>query len=370
MRPATIIKRLAPAILVGLLSITAQAAKQPVLHVYNWSDYIAPKTVPNFEKKTGIKVVYDVFDSNEVLETKILSGHSGYDLVVPSNEFLAQQAKAGAFLKLDKSKIPNYKNLDPKLMSLIAKSADPGNQYAIPYMWGTTGIGYNVKKIRKILGPNAPVDSWDLVFQPKYMKKLQKCGVSFLNSPHEIMSAALKYLGKNPNSKNPNDYTQVALPLLEKVRPYVTEINSSQYINDLANGDICVAIGWSGDILQAAERAKQAKNGVQIQYSIPKEGTMVWFDMMAIPKDAANPGNAMKFMNYILQPKVAASISNYVSYANPTPSSKPYLDPSIANNPGIYPDQQHSKNFFVAKMLPLKIARVRTRAWSSFLQDD
>ncbi|MFM2485390.1 polyamine ABC transporter substrate-binding protein [Celerinatantimonas yamalensis] len=353
----------------GFMPLSVQADTQAVVHVYNWSDYIAKDTVPNFEKKTGIKTVYDVFDSNEVLEAKILSGHSGYDLVVPSNEFLTQQAKAGAFMKLDKSKLSNYKNLDPQLMKLLSQSSDPGNQYAIPYMWGTTGIGYNVKKIKAILGPDAPVDSWDLVFQPKYMKKLQKCGVSFLNAPNEIMSAALNYLGKNPNSTHPSDYTNVALPMLKKVRPYITEINSSQYINDLANGDICVAIGWSGDLLMAAQRAKEAHNGVEIKYSIPKEGAMIWFDLMAIPKDAQNPGNALKFINYLLQPKVEAANSNYVWYANPVPASKPYLDKNIANDRGIYPSDKVRQKLFIAKMLPLSVARVRTRAWTDFLQN-
>ncbi|CAG9298416.1 polyamine ABC transporter substrate-binding protein [Celerinatantimonas diazotrophica] len=369
MKRSAFIWSLSIAMLTSLTTFATQAKDEPVVHIYNWSDYIAKDTLPNFQKATGIKPVYDVFDSNEVLEAKILSGHSGYDVVVPSNEFLAQQAKAGAFLKLDKSKLSNYKNLDPKLMKLLSEASDPGNQYAIPYMWGTTGIGYNVKKIREILGPNAPVDSWDLVFKPKYMKKLQKCGVSFLNSPNEIMSAALNYLGKNPSSTNPDDYTKVALPMLKKIRPYISDINSSQYINDLANGDICVAIGWSGDILMAAERAEQAKNGVQIKYSIPKEGAMIWFDLMAIPKDANNPNNALKFINYILRPKVEAANSNFVWYANPVPASKKYLDPEIANDKGIYPSASVREKLFVAKMIPLRVARVRTRAWTDFLQD-
>lgn len=349
-------------------SLPTHAAQQ-TLHIYNWSDYIAKDTIPNFEKETGIKVVYDVFDSNEVLEAKILAGHTGYDLVVPSNDFLGKQIKAGAFLKLDKTKLTHYKNLDPKLMTLLSKSADPGNQYGIPYMWGTTGIGYNVDKIKKILGPNAPLNSWDLVFQPKYMKKLQKCGVSFLNAPTEILSAALNYAGKNPNSTKPSDYTKVALPLLDRIRPYITEINSSQYINDLANGDVCVVIGWSGDVLQAADRAEQAKNGVHIKYMIPKEGAMVWFDMMAIPKDAPNPNAALKFINYILRPKVVAQISDYVAYANPNLASKPYLEKDILNNPAIYPPEAIRQKLYTAKMLPMKIDRLRTRVWTQFLQN-
>lgn len=352
-----------------LLPLAGYAKDAPVVHVYNWSDYINPQTLQQFQKETGIKPVYDVFDSNEVLEAKLLSGHSGYDVVVPSNEFLAQQAKAGAFMKLDKSKLPNYHLLNPKFMKLLAQAADPGNQYAIPYMWGTTGIGYNVKKVREILGPDAPVDSWDLVFKPKYMKKLSKCGVSFLNSPNEVMSAALQYLGKNPNSTNPKDYKVTALNLLKKVRPYVTDINSSQYINSLADGDICVAIGWSGDLLMAAERAKHAKNGVNIRYSIPKEGAMIWFDLMAIPRDAPHPEQALEFINYVLNPKVEASTSNFVSYANPVPASKPYLDKSVSQNPGVYPSQAVIDRLFIAKMLPMRVTRARTRAWTEFLQN-
>ncbi|MFM2485391.1 extracellular solute-binding protein [Celerinatantimonas yamalensis] len=344
-------------------------AASPVLHIFNWSDYIATDTIPNFEKQTGIKVAYDVFDSNEVLEAKVLAGHTGYDLVVPSNDFLGKQIIAGAFLKLDKSKLTHYKNLDPKLLKLISDSADPGNQYSVPYLWGTTGIGYNVDKIKQILGPDAPVDSWDLVFQPKYMKKLQQCGVSFLNAPTEILSTALNYMGKNPNSTTPSDYTDVALPLLKKIRPYISDINSSQYINDLANGDVCVVIGWSGDVMMAANRAEQAKNGIHIRYSIPKQGALVWFDMMAIPKDAPNPDAALKFINYILEPKVAAAITNYVSYANPNPASNAAVDKAILNNPGIYPSTITREKLFSAKLLPMKIDRLRTRVWTQFLQN-
>ncbi|MFM2480642.1 extracellular solute-binding protein [Celerinatantimonas sp. YJH-8] len=351
------------------LTSQVRAAEEPVLHVYNWSDYIAEDTIANFEKETGIKVVYDVFDSNEVLEAKILSGHTGFDVVVPSNDFLGRQAKAGAFMKLDKSKLTNYKNLDPKLMKMLADAADPGNQYAVPYLWGTTGIGYNVDKIKKILGDDAPVNSWDLVFQPKYMEKLKQCGVSFLNAPTEILASVLNYLGKDPNSTVPNDYTKVALPLLQKIRPYVTQINSSEYINSLANGDICVAVGWSGDIMMAADRAKQAKNGVHIKYSIPKEGALAWFDLMAIPKDAKHPENALKFINYLLRPKVIADISNYVWYANPNVPSKQYVDKEITSDPGIYPDAATSAKLYSAKILPMKIDRIRTRTWTTFLQN-
>ncbi|CAK8736672.1 Putrescine-binding periplasmic protein [Sodalis praecaptivus] len=255
-----------------LMAVSASAfAEQKTLHVYNWSDYIGPNTVPDFEKKTGIKVVYDVFDSNEVLEGKLMAGSTGFDIVVPSASFLERQLSAGVFQPLDKSKLPNYKNLDPELLKLIIRH-DPDNKYAVPYMWATTGIGYNVDKVKAVLGKDAPVNSWDLVLKPENLEKLKSCGVSFLDAPSEIYATVLNYLGKDPNSDNAADYTGPATDLLLKLRPSIRYFHSSQYINDLANGDICVAIGWAGDVMQAANRAKEAKNGVNIAYSIPKEG--------------------------------------------------------------------------------------------------
>ena len=269
---------------------TVQAADAPTLRVYNWSDYIAEDTIPNFTKQTGIPVTYDVFDSNEVLEGKLLAGHTGYDVVVPSSYFLSRQIQAGVFQKLDKAMIPNMKGLDPHLMAELAK-VDPGNEYGVPYMWGTTGIGYNVDAVKKALGADAPTDSWKLVFDPKYASKLKSCGVAFLDAPTDVMPAALHYLGLDPNSKNPADYEK-AFKMLQKVRPYIRYFNSSQYINDLANGNICVAIGWSGDVFQARDRADEAKNGVKVAYVIPKEGAQLWFDMLAVPADAPHPQEA------------------------------------------------------------------------------
>ncbi len=359
-------------VLLGLTTIAisgvAHAEEEKVLNVYNWSDYIAENTIADFEKETGIKIVYDVFDSNEVLEAKILSGNTGFDIVVPSNDFLGRQAKAGAFMKLDKAALPNYANLDPKLMKMLADSVDPGNQYGVPYLWGTTGIGYNVDKIKALLGDDAPVDSWDLVFQPKYMEKLAKCGVAYLNAPTEIMPTALNYLGKSPSSEDPADY-QAALAMLEKVRPYITYFHSSQYINDLANGDICAVIGWSGDVMQAADRASEANNGVHIAYSIPKEGALAWFDMLAIPKDAKHPQNAQKFIDYILRAKVIADISNYVWYANPNVPSREFVEADIVNDPSIFPTPEVQEKLFTNKMLPMKATRALTRTWTDFVKN-
>ncbi len=354
---------------IGFAPAVALSAEEKVLNVYNWSDYIAEDTIEKFEKETGIKVVYDVFDSNEVLEAKILSGNTGFDIVVPSNDFLGRQAKAGAFQKLDKSKLTNYSNLDPKLMGILAETVDPNNDYSVPYLWGTTGIGYNVNKVKEILGEDAPVDSWDLVFKPENMEKLSKCGVGFLNAPTEIMAASLNYLGKDPNSSNPSDYKKDALALLKTIRPYVTYFHSSQYINDLANGDICVAIGWSGDVLQAADRAAEADNGVEVAYSIPKEGALAWFDLMAIPKGAKHPENAHLFINFLMRPEIIAEISNYVWYANPNLASREFIDQEILDDPGIYPTPEAQEKLYSSKMLPHKVSRSVTRAWTDFIKN-
>lgn len=342
-------------------SFGASAAEEKVLNVYNWSDYIAEDTIKNFEKRTGIKVRYDVFDSNEVLEAKLLAGSTGYDVVVPSASFLARQIKAGVFRKLDKSKLTNWGNLDPKLLARLAKY-DPNNAHAIPYMWGTTGFGYNIDKVKKLL-PDAPVDSWRMLFDPKVVSKLKSCGVTLLDAPTEVISAALKYAGHNPNSQKKADL-KVAEKLLMKVRPYFKYFHSSQYINDLANGETCVAMGWSGDVLMARDRADEAKKGVHIAYTIPKEGALLWFDTMAIPADAPHPNNATKFLNYILEPKVAAAISNYVFYANPNAAATAYVDDDVKSDPGIYPTAKVKKNLFTATVNTPKFDRLLTRAWT------
>ena len=353
------------AVVAGVLMLASAGAmaEQKTLHVYNWSDYISPDTVPNFEKQTGDKVVYDVFDSNEVLEGKLMAGSTGYDVVVPSSSFLARQLQSGVFQELDKSKLPNYKNLDPALLQKVEQH-DPGNKYAIPYLWATTGIGYNVEKVKAALGKDAPVNRWDLVLKPENLEKLKSCGVSFLDAPEEIFATVLNYLGKDPNSSDAKDYTGAATDLLLKLRPNIRYFHSSQYINDLANGNTCVAIGWAGDVLQAKKRADEAKNGVNIAYSIPKEGALAFFDMMAIPKDAKNVDEAYKWLNYMMDPKVIADVSDKVFYANGNKASLPLINADVRNNPGIFPTPDTLAKLFVLKVQDPKLDRVRTRAWT------
>ncbi|CAI8943395.1 putrescine ABC transporter periplasmic binding protein [Pseudomonas sp. IT-P12] len=350
------------ALLIGTgltMAVSAQAAG--TVHIYNWSDYIGETTLADFQKETGIKPVYDVFDSNETLEGKLLAGRTGYDVVVPSNHFLGKQIKAGAFQKLDKSQLPNYSNLDPVLLKRLEQN-DPGNLYAVPYLWGTNGIGYNVDKIKAVLGVDK-IDSWAAVFEPQNIKKLQSCGVAFLDSADEMMPTVLNYMGLNANSTNPDDYKKAEAKLLA-VRPYVTYFHSSKYIADLANGDICVAIGFSGDIFQARNRAAEAKKGVNIAYSIPKEGGALWFDMLAIPKDSANVKQAHAFINYLLKPEVIAQVSDYVGYANPNPASDKLMDQDIRTDESVYPPQEVLDKTYVSIELPPNIQRLMTRSWT------
>ncbi len=348
--------------LVGVMAGAVQADDK-VLHVYNWSDYIAPDTVEKFTKETGIKVVYDVFDSNETLEAKLLAGKSGYDIVVPSNNFLAKQIKAKVYQPLDKSKLPNWKNLNPALMKTLEVS-DPGNQYAIPYLWGSIGIGYNVDKVKAALGENAPVNSWDLVFKPENMAKLKGCGVSFLDSPTEMLPAALHYLGYKPDSQDPKEL-KAAEALFLKIRPSTAYFHSSKYISDLANGNICVAIGYSGDIYQAKSRAEEAKNNVNVVYNIPTQGAGAFFDTVAIPKDAENVEGAHKFIDFLLKPEIIAEISNTVSYPNGNSAATPLVDEAIRNDPGIYPTDEVMKKLYAFPDLPAKVQRVMTRSWTT-----
>lgn len=348
------------------LSLTAAVAgaaqaDSKVLHVYNWSDYIAEDTLANFEKETGIKVVYDVFDSNEVLEAKLLAGSSGYDVVVPSNPFLAKQIKAGVFQKLDKSKLPNWSNLDKDLLKALDPS-DPGNQYSVPYMWGTIGIGYNVEKVKAALGIEE-IDSWAVLFEAENIKKLSQCGVAFLDSGDEMIPAMLNYLGLDPNSTNPDDYAKAEAKLLE-VRHYVTYFHSSKYIGDLANGNICIAAGFSGDVLQAADRADEAGKGIDIAYVIPKEGANLWFDMMAIPADAANVEQAHAFINFLLEPEVIAEVSDYVGYANPNTKADAFMDEEVRNDPSVYPPQAVLDRLYISAELPVRVQRLMTRTWT------
>ena len=341
---------------------TADGASSKTLNVYNWSDYIAEDTIPNFEQQSGVKVTYDVFDSDEMVETKLLAGSSGYDVVVPSLSFLGRQIQAGVFLPLDKSRIPNLKNLDPKMLERIALQ-DPGNQFAVPYLWGTSGIGYNVDKIKAIFGDTAVTGSWDVVFKPENAAKLKDCGITVLDTPSELIPIALNYLGEDPHSVDPKVIDKAAA-LLKSIRPYIRNFHSSSYINDLANGDVCLVVGWSGDIIQARDRAAESGNGVNVAYSIPKEGAPQWFDMLAIPKDAKNVDSAYAFINYLLDPKVAAANTNFVTYPNPVPESKPLVDKAIADDQTIYPPADVDAKLFTFAVLPPDVDRQYTRIWT------
>jgi putrescine transport system substrate-binding protein len=340
----------------------AVQAEEKVLHVYNWSDYIAKDTVAKFEKESGVKVVYDVFDSNETLEAKLLAGKSGYDIVVPSNNFLAKQIKAKVYQPLDKSKLPNWKNLNADLMKTLEVS-DPGNQYAFPYMWGSIGIGYNVDKVKAALGDSAPVDSWDLLFKPENIEKLKSCGVAFLDSPTEILPIALHYLGYAPSSQDPKQLKEAGALFL-KIRPNITYFHSSKYISDLANGNLCVAVGYSGDIQQSKSRAEEAKSGVKVGYNIPKEGAGTFFDMVAMPADAPNVDSAYAFMNFLLKPEIMAEITNEVQFPNGNAAATPLVDDAIRNDPGIYPTSEVMAKLYAFEDLPSKVQRSMTRTWT------
>ena len=340
----------------------ADGASSKTLNVYNWSDYIAEDTIPNFEQQSGVKVTYDVFDSDEMVETKLLAGSSGYDVVVPSLSFLGRQIQAGVFLPLDKSKIPNLKNLDPAMLKRIEQQ-DPGNQYAVPYLWGTSGIGYNVDKIKAIFGDTAVTGSWDVVFKPENAAKLKDCGITVLDTPSELIPIALNYLGEDPHSFDPAVIDKAAA-LLKSIRPYIRNFHSSSYINDLANGDVCLVVGWSGDIIQARDRAAEAGNGVNVAYSIPKEGAPQWFDMLAIPKDAKHPENAYAFINYLLEPQVAANNTNYIQYANPVASATPLVDEAIRNDPTIYPPDAVKAKLFTYAINSPETDKLYTRLWT------
>ena len=340
----------------------AVAAQDNVVNVYNWSDYIAEDTLEKFEAATGIKVTYDVFDSNEVLEAKMLTGNSGYDVVVPTSDFLQRQVAAGAYQPLDKSKLPNLANMDPELMAGAAVY-DPGNEYATIFMWGTTGIGYNVGAIAERLGEDYEVNSWDLVFNPDVVSKLADCGVTMLDAPTEMLPAAMNYLGLDPRSTNTADL-EAGAALLETIRPNIRYFHSSQYINDLANGDICVSVGWSGDVFQALYRAEEAENGIEIGYVIPDEGALQWFDMLAIPVDAPHADNAHTFINFIMDAQITADITNYVWYANGNAASMPMVDEEIKSDPGIFPTEAASAKLWSSKVYDARTDRTITRLWT------
>lgn len=348
------------ALAIGIM-LTGAAMAQEV-RVYNWSDYIDEALLEKFEQETGLKLIYDVFDSNEVLETKMLAGGSGYDVVVPSGTFLQRQISAGAFQKLDKSKLPNIGNMWDVIEARTAQY-DPDNAYSINYMWGTTGLGVNVGKVTEVLGADAPMTSMDLILKPENMEKLAECGVHFLDAPTEIIPIVLKYLGEDPDSHDP-DVIAKAEPVLMAVRPYIQKFHSSEYINALANGEICVAVGWSGDILQARDRAAEADNGVEIAYNAFAEGSLMWFDQMAIPVDAPNPDGAHVFLNFIMDAQNMADASNYVYYANGNLASQPMLEEDVIGDPAIYPDAATLANLYTTTPYPVKVQRVVTRMWT------
>jgi len=338
-------------------------AEEKILNVYNWSDYIDPKVIEDFQNETGIKVRYDVFDSNEVLETKLLTGNSGYDVVVPSAYFLERQVKAGVFGKLDKSKLPNLANLDPEIVQRAA-GHDPGNEHGVVYMWGTTGIGYDAAKVNSIM-PGAPVDSWQLVFDPAVVSKFKGCGVSVLEDPTDMVGTMLLYLGKDPNSQSEADL-KLAEERLLAIRPYIRMITSAQYIEGLANGELCIAVGYSGDILQARDRAAEAGKPVDIRYSIPKEGALMWFDTLAIPADSKHPGNAHLFIDYLLRPEIAARNSDFVNYANANAKATALVNEELRNDPGIYPNAETKARLQPNLAKSAEYTRLLNRAWTRF----
>jgi len=340
---------------------TAPVADDNVLNLYNWSDYIAEDTIANFEKETGIKVQYDVFDSNEVLEAKLLAGNTGYDLVVPSAFFVARQIQAGVFQPLDRAKLPNYRNLDPDIMKVLA-GYDPDNAYVVPWMWGTTGLGYNVAMIKARM-PEAPVDSWDMLFQPEVVARFQDCGVTMLDASSEVFPTALRLLGMPTGSQTAENLVEVE-KFVMAVRPSIKYFHSSQYINDLANGEVCLVLGWSGDILIARDRAAEAGNGHEIAYVIPREGALMWVDTMAIPKDAPHVENAYRFLDYILRPEVIAAVTNYVNYANGNAASLAHVKPEITGDKSIYPDAATKAKLFPQVVNTPEYDRLTTRAWT------
>jgi putrescine transport system substrate-binding protein len=343
-------------------SLGAHAQQQRIVNFYNWSDYIDPTVLEDFTKATGIKVKYDTFDSNDMLETKLLAGRTGYDIVVPTAYFLARQVKAGVFQKLDKSKLPNLGNAWDDIATRLA-AYDPGNQYAVNYMWGTTGIGYNVKKAREVLGGDARIDSWDIVFKPESIAKFKDCGVHFIDAADDVFAAALAYLKLDPNTKEPADFDKAAA-LLAKVRPFVRKFHSSEYLNALASGEICLVFGYSGDVKQAQKRAAEARNGVEIAYAIPKEGAQLWFDNLAIPKDAKNVAEAHALIDYLLKPEVAAKNSNFISYANGNAASRALIDKAIVEDKTIYPDEAMMKTFYTIQSHDQKTQRLMNRLWT------
>lgn len=353
-----------PAVATGAAVANKAAAEEKVVNVYNWADYVDPSLLEKFTAETGIKVNYDVYDGNEVLETKLMAGHTGYDVVVPSASFVERQIKAGVFRKLDRAQIPNWSNLDPDILKRLGRH-DPGNQYVVDYMWGTDGIGYNEGQVKAVM-PDAPVDSWKLVFDPGIAARFKDCGISILDGPTDIVPLVLAYLGKDPSSESEDDLA-LAEKTLMAVRPYIRMIHSSNYKDALANGEICIAVGWSGDVYQAQGQAAEAGQGHVIKYSIPKEGTIIWFDTLAIPMDAPHPGNAHAFINFMQRPDIAAANSNFLSYANGNSASYPLIDEAVRTNPSIYPPTEVKEKLFPDLGESERYSRLLNRSWTRFV---
>jgi len=363
------ISRFAGALALAVISSTLAipvpgAAEERVVNVYNWSDYVDPKTLEAFTKETGIKVIYDTYDSDEILETKLLAGKTGYDVVVPGAHFLQREIKAGVLAKLDKSKLKNLGNLWDEIEKR-RDVYDPGAQYSVPYMWGTTAIGINVAKVKERLG-DVPLDSWDFLLKPENAAKLKDCGIQILDSPAQILPNILNYAGLKPNSRDEGDINK-AIAILKGIRPNIQKFHSSEYIGSLANGDICVAVGYSGDVLQAKRRAEESKSGAKIAYIIPKEGALMWFDGMAIPADAPHVDEAHAFIDFMQRPEIAAKNSNYVSYANGNKASQASLDEAVRNDPGIYPSPEIMAKLFVSTTSDQKTQRFINRAWTNLV---
>jgi len=355
------LKKLLLTTTVMAIATGAMAAEEKILNVYNWSDYIAEDTIANFEKRTGIKVNYDVFDSNEVLEAKLISGSSGYDIVVPSAPFLERQIQAGVFRKLDRSKLSNHGNLDKQILDRMS-AHDPKNEHAVPYMWGTTGFGYNINKVKEA-SPDAPVGSWSMILDPEVAAKFSDCGITLLDAPTEVFGTVMAYLGRDPLSNDKKDVELFTEHML-KIRPFIKYFHSSQNINDLANGEICVAMGWSGDMLLARDRAAEAGQGIEINYVIPKEGAVMWFDNLAIPADAPHQDNAHLFINYMMEPEVIAAVTNYVFYANGNSAAMAHVLDDVKSDPAIYPSETVKANLFPDLADSNKFTRALTRAWT------
>ncbi len=349
----------------AIFALPPSALAQPanrVVNFYNWSDYIDPTVLAQFTRETGIAVKYDTFDSNEILETKLLTGRTGYDLVVPTAYFLARQIKAGVFQKLDKSKLPNLANAWDEIARRLAVY-DPGNQYAVNYMWGTTGIGYNVRKARELLGADAKIESWDVVFKPELVAKFKDCGVHLLDSADDVLSAALNHLGLDPNTKQPSELEKAA-DMVMRIRPFVRKFHSSEYLNALASGEICLVLGYSGDIKQAQKRAAEARNGVDIAYAIPKEGAQLWFDNLAIPKDARNAAEAHALIDFLMRPDMAARNSSFITYANGNAASRGLIDKAVVEDKTIYPDDATMRRLYTITAPDQKTQRLMNRLWT------